>query len=130
MNDESNPYRSPSPSDGPPLLVSTNWDSLQVTVLKRSLAYRRLRITGAIEAIVQYNGRGFGWESVVVNDQLALRAPNMHLNPFSSLVPHLAFDILASGVRIPATIDVRGIVFLRAFRLSMGNRVVYSEGSW
>ena len=81
---------------------------------------------------MEYNGRGLGYETVLVNGEVALRQWYFDLRPWRwmMLAPHFAFHIPFGNVRVPATLDVRGDVSIRALRLYVAGVLVYSEGEW
>ncbi len=130
MSDSENPYRSPA-SDGlepsaSRLDKSAEWHA---RLTRRAWVYRRLQIAGRTDAVVEYNGRGFGYESVLVNGKTAARKWNWEIWT-GSLMPRIDFELCCGQQRIPAFVEVRGILFLRAFRLYVDGTLVYTEGSW
>jgi hypothetical protein len=129
--DNDNPYRSPSTDAGEaPRITSDDMSHVQAVIVRRGIAFREIRLSGAIEALIEYNGRGIGYESVLVNGVVAVRARNWNWRPWAPLVPHLEFEIRTDARCVRARIDVKGILTLRAFRLFVGGVLVYSEGEW
>jgi hypothetical protein len=72
--------------------------------------------------VVEYNGRGFGYESVWVNGRCAARETSALW-----FVPRFVFRL---GF-LPAAVEVRVWPWLtiRSFHLVVGDAVLYSEGS-
>ncbi|MEX0727288.1 MAG: hypothetical protein WD065_13525 [Planctomycetaceae bacterium] len=70
--------------------------------------------------VIEYNGRGFGFETVNVNGKIASRATSWFW-----FVPHFDFEIDS----IFLAIDVRvGLpLIIRSFVLTIENNVVYEE---
>lgn len=131
MLDEENPYASPRYHlDG--VIEGNDALDVQVVDVRRSLAWRRLTLAGRSPAIVEYNGRGPGYETVLVNGQVAGRAWHNSWWDLRALVPSIDFQIACPSGVIPARVEARGafLVFLVAFRLFVDRQIVYSEGAW
>ncbi len=127
MITDENPYRSPC-NDQQAIRVAQSIESprFRASLDHRGLVYRRVQVSGEIDALIEYNGRGLGHESVFVNGRLALCARNRNL---FRLVPHLAFEIHNDMKSMAVSIDGEGMLFVRGFRLEIDGVVVYSEGS-
>ena len=80
-----------------------------------------------VDALVEYNGRWLR-ETVRVSGSVASRKWN--LQPWPALLPHFDFNIPCGNRSLPAMLDVRGVVSITAFRLTVDSVVVYSEGRW
>lgn len=132
MTDDDNPYRSPTAEDADvPVIRTVDGRSVEAALIHRGWCYRKVHLSGGIEAVVEYNGRGLGFETVRVNRRVVLRAANWDWRPWGHLVPHLEFQIGDDTTQIRGTIDVRGsFLGVTAFRISIGERLVYSEGGW
>jgi hypothetical protein len=134
MSDQINPYESPRLSgeqDDPPI----EWQDRDLTaqLVQRGWVYRKVQLFGGISATVEYNGRGFGYETVSVDGTVAGTSHYQGWESFTLfLCPQIPFNISAGGVAIPAKIEVRATLYvtLAAFRLWVGDRVVYNEGIW
>ena len=125
-----NPYQSPEATNrgGPEYSPG----EFSVHVLARGWLLRRLAVSGPCPCVVEYNGRGMGFESVLVNGALAARVRG-DLGRFRDwfwLQPRLEFDLPGPRGRLRGCIEVTGILRLSAFRLSVSDKVLYSEGAW
>lgn len=120
-----NPYAPPRINGcNAPLYAPTEF----VVVLdSRSWLYRRLLVSGPSPCVVEYNGRGPGYETVLVNGEVATRATSGGL--------HLASPIdfeLPGCPRFAARLEIKTacLLFLAGLRFSIENCVVYQEGKW
>jgi hypothetical protein len=120
-----NPYASPQNSDWQ--LTQTH-PGLSGTLAKRSWAYRRIEIQGTHSCVLEYNGRGLGYETVLLNGQVAARVSNGGLH-FKTPID---FEIQSHATVLAARIEVKTafLLFLGAFRLSIDGYLVYCEGDW
>ena len=125
-----NPYASPlADSRGEPEYSPVEFSA---QLLSRGWLRRRLAVSGPCPSIVEYNGRGIGYESVHVNGALAVRVRGDWRQPrdWFWLQPRLEFDLPGNRQRKRCCIEVRGIYRLSAFRLTVDGQVLYSEGTW
>ncbi|HZN35056.1 MAG TPA: hypothetical protein VFB80_14605 [Pirellulaceae bacterium] len=125
-----NPYASPlAQSRGEPEFSPVEFSA---QLLSRGWMRRRFAVSGPCPCIVDYNGRGIGYESVLVNGALAVRIHGdwRKLSDWIWLQPRLDFDLFGSTMRKRACIEARGILRLSAFRLTVDGKVLYSEGTW
>jgi hypothetical protein len=122
---DDNPYASPQTSDW---RLNLAHPGLSGTRTKWSWAYRRIEIRGTHSCVIEYNGRGFGYETVLVDGQVAARVSNRGLHFTTPIDFHIRIGDLALAVRIE--IKTAFLLFLRAFRLSIDGYVVYCEGKW
>jgi hypothetical protein len=123
---ELNPYLSPqAPGQGAPQYSPVGYS---VEVLSRSWLLWKLAVSGPCPCIVEYNGRGLGYETVLVNGVVASRASG----GFFHLAPRLEFAVPGTFGPQRAWLDVQTsrLQLLGGLRLWIGNRVVYSEGTW
>lgn len=127
---EPNPYQSPSVDIGETVVVgSTAIEGLTVALVKRRELYRRVRLSGVLEAELEWSG---DWpiEYVRVNGQTVMSKFGF---PY---VPQFAFDLKSpAGDVFHTIVDVQlwPKIFpfaVRAFRITVGDTVVYSEGPW
>lgn len=126
MESDDNPYRSPTAdTTRQPGVELGSGEQIEATLLDRSWAFRRIRLSGRIRAVVTYNGFN-AREAVFVNGVRVAHKFNIGLR----LVPHFDFELHAEALRLAAAIDVRGRVSVTAFRLTIDGQVVYSEGNW
>ena len=133
MAEDFNPYIATTSQDqslSPVVIRSERGDSVIATVIRSGWLGRTIQLTGGVSAVVRYTPIGFASESVFVNDVLVLQVQNMDPRPWAGLIPRLEFEI-SDGVRnIPALIEVRGIIRVKSFRLTVAGYLVHSDGSW
>jgi hypothetical protein len=88
---------------------------------------RTFELSGGIQAKVTYDGNGLGYESLLVNGEVADRHRS-----FWWYHPHFEFSLLADGRKVPAALDVRVApwLWISAIRLIVDGAVLYAEGSW
>jgi len=122
---DDNPYASPQTSDW---RLNSAHPGLSGTLAKRSWAYRRIEIRGTHGCVIEYNGRGLGYETVLVNGQVAARVSSGGLH----FTTPIDFEIQVDATVLAARIEVKTafLLFLRAFRLSIDGYLVYCEGNW
>ena len=128
--DDDNPYRSPAsvPSDEQPVCVNgTPHEHLSARLIKRGHLYRLIRLSGRIDADIEWNGR---WpvEFVRVHGQTSA-------SQFAFwYCPKFQFSLAGGDTLFRVTVDIRLNHFLqivvRAFRISVDEETVYSEGQW
>jgi hypothetical protein len=123
-DDAINPYHPPKTCPGASFFPGDEWSEVQASLLARSLAYRRILLTGGVLAEVEYNGRGLGFETVTVDGKLVSRCGA----PWT-LAPQHRFTLGAGNKQVPALIEVRGVIRIRGFRLWVDDRLVYVEGT-
>jgi hypothetical protein len=101
-----------------------NWSAVHVD---RRWAYRRVELHGPLSAVIEYNGRGIGFESVLVDGEVAGRASGTwgFASPIEFVLP-----CKGSGRRARIEVRTAFFLFLGAFRLLVDDSVVYSEGRW
>jgi hypothetical protein len=85
---------------------------------------RVVQLVGEIEADVEWNGRGLGYESVRIDGVTVDRRPSSVW-----FVPEFEFD-LPGGYQGFLEVRVWPWLGVRALRLSVDGHVVYSEGRW
>jgi len=100
-------------------------ESIQVKVEHRSWLRRVIRLSGAVDAVIDYNGRGMGFECVLVNGAVAAREVS---EDGFHLAPLFQFCVPGGAEWVPAILEVNASFGLNGFRLRVGKRVVYSEG--
>ncbi len=128
--DDVNPYRSPSVETGDSVPVgSTAIEGLTVALVKRREVYRCVRLSGVLEAEVEWNG-DWPFEYIRVDGRTVMSKLAF---PY---VPQFAFDLESpSGDVFHTVVDVRlwprfFPLAVRAFRITLGGNVIYSEGPW
>ena len=128
MLENENPYQSPA-SEGPyrssmcdRIVVFDDSSPLEVAVIRRRSFYRTIRLSGRINAVVEYDGRGL-IEKVRVNDETAFAQTNWSW----VRIPRLDFGLFGDNTEVPATIEVEGFFGLKTFRLFIGDTLVYAE---
>jgi hypothetical protein len=91
-------------------------------------AWRKVRVTGWIEATVAYNANGLGYEEVVINETQRLQVPNHSLDPF--YIQRVEFELEGPDGPVPAAIEGRAGLFFRlsGFRLTVAGETVYADG--
>src|SRR5262249_25430763 len=97
-------------------------EAMRATAIESSWLRRVLEVhTDEGWFLVEYNGRGFGYESVYVNGELALASTSL-----AWFVPRFDFRM---GPH-PAVVEVRVWPWLtiRSFRLTVDDAVLYAEG--
>jgi hypothetical protein len=94
---------------------------------RRGWLHRAIRLQGEVEATVEYNGWGAGYESVLVDGQEVSRRQSTMW-----FVPEFDFSIRCAEGPVPARLEVRVAPWLRirALRLTVAGTVVYAEGRW
>ncbi|MEM6655551.1 MAG: hypothetical protein AAF596_07100 [Planctomycetota bacterium] len=120
MPDELNPFASPSPvdrDDRPP----TTGDAV---LLDRGLLMRRVRLPEPSSAVVEYSGRGLGYDAVRVDGRVAVWRWK-----WVWFVPRFDFHVLLDDGSIPAVLTVEIGWSLRINRLTIevDDQLVYEE---
>lgn len=126
-----NPYASPQfPCRDEPVYLDAEY---AVVLQARGWAYRRLLVSGPCPCVVEYDGRGIGYESVYVNGELATRVQSR----LASFAPRLDFFLsvateepLRESPSARIEVETTWLMFIGSLRLIVGNRVVYAEGRW
>ena len=122
---ELNPYASPQvPWSEEPVFSPAEYS---VHVISRSWLYRRLSVSGPCPCVIEYNGRGLGYETVLLNGVVVTRARGKGMR----FAPRLEFELPGVGLQ-RARIEVKTtwLLFIGGLRLIVGDRTVYSEGRW
>ena len=123
-----NPYVSPRASsfEGP----HGHSEEIFARVLRRRWLVRRLALFGRSDAVIEYNGRGLGHETIRVNGQIAKRVWARWSQTY--FTPCLEFQIPVGTRHLNARVEVKTawLAFLGGFRLVVCEEVVYSEGIW
>lgn len=122
---DDNPYASPHATDCE--LVHPHPDIYGV-LLGRSWVYRRIELHGRSNAVIEYNGRGLGYETVRVNGDIVARVSG---NAVGFTTP-IDFEIPSRERSFSARLEIKTsfLLFLGAFRLLIDGAVVYLEGNW
>jgi len=118
-----NPYESPQAVGGQ---LTPGHPDFSGTLTRRSWTYRRIELHGKYSAVIEYNGRGLGYETVLVNGQVAARVFS-HGIQFATPIE---FEIQIGAVGLAGRIEIKtvGLLFLGAFRLLIDGYPVYCEG--
>lgn len=122
---DDNPYASPRAVENESVRVHPE---LFGTLTKKRWVYRRIELNGKSNAIIEYNSRGLGYETVFVNGEIAARVTGNQIEfatPIDFAVPSVA-GTLAARIEIRTAF----LLFLGAFRLLIDGCVVYTEGTW
>lgn len=103
-------------------------DSNTDAILAESGWLRRcIQLLTPIGTTIEYNGRGFGFESVLVDQIIVIRETSRLW-----FIPRFDFEIEVENGPVPVSVEVRVWPWLciRKFRLLVGTKCVYSEGRW
>ncbi|MBC8355541.1 MAG: hypothetical protein H8E66_26485 [Planctomycetes bacterium] len=122
----SNPYQSPPSCE---LDVRSGHPHLGCVLTKWRWVYRRFELNGQSDAVIEYNGRGVGYETVFVNGVVAIRVSSPGIS-FSTPIDFVVPMGADSSAHARFEIRTRALLFLGAFRLFIDGYVVYSEGEW
>jgi hypothetical protein len=122
---DDNPYASPQNSDW---RLNRAHPGLSGTLAKRSWAYRRIEIHGTHSCVIEYDGRGSGFEAVLVDGHVVTRVSDGGLH----FTTPIDFEIQVDATVLAARIEVKTafVLWLGAFRLSIDGYLVYCEGNW
>jgi len=122
---DDNPYASPRAIENEPVRVHPE---LFGTLTRKRWIYRRIELNGKSNAIIEYNGRGVGYETVFVNGEIAARVTG---NQIEFTTP-IDFAVPSPSGTLAARIEIKTafLLFLGAFRLLIDGHVVYIEGNW
>lgn len=101
----------------------TNLEPIYAHLLKARPLRRSIRLSGAINATVEYDGWGQGYESVSVDGRVVTRVKSQ-----GSLAPILHFELPGPEGTLPATLQVWTVNLRLSLRLTVGDRVLWSEG--
>jgi len=114
-----NPYESPNSECAPVVFTDC------VRQVERGWLRRKIHLGSPIDAVVEYRGRSVGYETVLVNDEVASR-------PISWVwfIPHFDFAIPTKSGELAASLDVRVSPWLtiRHMTLYVEGELVYAEG--
>jgi hypothetical protein len=120
-----NPYESPrvtttSTLEPHPELVGT--------LARRRWAYRKIEVRGRFDAVIEYDGRGMGYETVLLNGLPVARVTSTGIT-FRSPID---FEIPVGNASHHARIEIRTAfaLFVRASRLLIDGQLVFQEGAW
>ncbi len=91
-----NPYRSPTADCGPVLTQHAG------TLIDSGWLYRKVQLPHPFNTTIEYNGRGFGFESVLVDGQIVARQTSLLW-----YVPHFDFVVPTKSGDLAGSIDVR-----------------------
>lgn len=97
---------------------------IQARLVKARPLRRVIRLSGAVEATVEYDGWGLGYETVTVNGELAVRVRSSE-----QFAHRLEFDLAAPQIA-RAWLDVSTAMLKMSVRLTVAGRVVWSEGAY
>ena len=118
VDDLGNPYRSPAsvcgatPTQNVGNLLDSGW------------LYRKVQLPTPINATIEYNGRGLGCESVLIDGKLVARKTSLLW-----FVPHFDFVVPTKSGDVVASIDVRVTpwITLSQFVITIEGEEVYAE---
>jgi hypothetical protein len=119
MSDQiENPYQSPRAAGGPIVAQPAG------ILIDRGWLYRKVQLSDPFNATIEYNGRGFGFETVLVDGRIVAR-------PISLLwfAPHIDFVAPTKFGDLAGSIDVRVTPWFALSRivLTIEGQVVYAE---
>ncbi len=95
---------------------------MNITLIKKSWLLRQWKVSDGVHSFtITYNGRGTGYESVLVDDDFVQRVRSIFW-----YIPRFEFD--AHGA--PFAVDVRVWPWfaIRSIRLSSSGQSLYTEG--
>lgn len=111
--------------DSDPHLPETLLDPIQARLVKARPLRRVIRLSGGVDATVEYDGWGVGNESISVNGKAAERVIS------SAHFGHrLGFEIPTAAGSVPAWFEVSIDMLKMSVRLVVAGQVVWSEGSY
>jgi hypothetical protein len=125
--DNPNPYAAPEAALAGPVYHASEYSA---HLLRKGWIYREIAVSGPCPAVIEYDGRGLGFETVRVNGFVATRESVGFFS--AALSPRFDFMIATPYGAAPARIEVKSRLgmFLAALRLSIDGKTVYSEGVW
>lgn len=102
-------------------------NTLDAILVESGWLRRCVKLLAPAETMIEYNGRGIGYESVLVDGGVALRPTSWWW-----FIPRFDFTIETQNGALPVSLEVRVWPWLciRKFRLIVANKCVYSEGRW
>ncbi len=86
--------------------------------------YRKLQLRGNVSAVLEYNGWGLGYEQVLLNGRVAVRASSMVW-----FVPRFELE-LPDGLRATVEVGMWPWFRIKRFRVAIEGVQAYSEGRW
>lgn len=120
-----NPYRAPqslSPGEGTRL---GPWvPGARATLVAHGLLLRRIVVEAPVELTLEFNGRSL-FDRVFVNGHPVARQTS-----WWRITPRLEFPLQIESDQVTGCVEVRvwPWLALRGFRVTIGDRVVYTEG--
>lgn len=98
-----------------------------VEVIRRGWLLRQIRLSGDISAVVEYSGRGMGYESVRVNG-----IPVAESASFAWFTPRFDFELETPHGKLPTALEVRVAPWLdiSGLQVAVAGVLVYAEGSF
>jgi hypothetical protein len=105
-------------------MVPTDTDA---GLIESGWLYRSVYLAPPYDLIVEYNGRGLGHETVLVDGTVVSRMTSLLW-----FVPRFEFQIGPDDAPFDAVVEVRVWPWLciRKFRILVGEECVYREGDW
>ncbi len=120
-----NPYQSPPATEsGAGLRLPELRPGVRATLIAHGLLFRLLVIDAPIEATLSFNGRSLS-DTVTINQQVVARKTS-----WWRITPRLSFTLRAGEEVIAGQVEIRvwPWLALRGFRVTIADRVVYTEG--
>jgi hypothetical protein len=121
-----NPYRSPTGTPHDEQSSGGAWlPGARATLAGRGLLYRRLVIEAPLEITLEFNGRGLT-DRVLVNERVVAQKTS-----WWRIAPRLEFLLPWGDQTVRGLVEIRvwPWLALRGFRVSLGESVLYAEGS-
>jgi hypothetical protein len=117
-----NPYSAPQLEE--PGAVGPWRPGAHATLVARGLLYRRLAVTAPLEMTLEFHGRSL-LDRVLVNGREVARQTS-----WWRIAPRLSFTLASDDGSVPGLVEIRvwPWLALRGFRVTVGGRVVYTEG--
>ncbi len=97
---------------------------LQVQLARGGSLFRRMRLSGRLDAIIEWNATGVR-EYVAVNGQKVVSQA-----AYLQSIPRFEFPLLAGGMSHMVIVDlsIKWVFLIKAFRIAIDNQSVYCEG--
>jgi hypothetical protein len=127
MLETENPYTSPRVPTLRPLDEDRPWlDSVRVLKVERGFLYRRVVLEAPLEMDLEYCSHKLV-HSVSVDGQIAAQTLSV-----VRFVRRFEFELRSGGRAVPVLVEVNVGRFLRirAFRIVVEGKNVYTEGNW
>lgn len=106
---------------------------IKAELIRKERVRRILRLSGGLEATVEYDGRPTAMELVRVNGQVAAQTPNLSIS-LTWLVPHFEFHLPSADGDVECRVDIAEkrwwLGDMQGFRLTVADTVVYADGTF